>query len=68
VFLTKVIHFCVIQSVDALYINDIDQDIIKSNYIQNITINFFFKLKLGKLTNIRLPCVSNVVLGKDFNL
>ncbi len=67
-FLTKVIHFCVIQSVDALYINDIDQDIIKSNYIQNITINFFLKLKLGKLTNIRLPCVSNVVLGKDFNL
>ncbi len=67
-FLTKVIHFCVIQSVDALHINDIDQDIIKSNYIQNITINFFKKLKLGKLTNIRLACVSNVVLGKEFNL
>ncbi len=24
---------------DALYINDIDQDIVKSNYIQNKTIN-----------------------------
>jgi hypothetical protein len=32
--LTKVIHFCVIFSVDALYINDIDQDIIKINSIK----------------------------------
>jgi hypothetical protein len=39
VSLTKVIHFCVISSMDALYINDIDQDIVKNNYIQNINVN-----------------------------
>ncbi len=38
--LTKVIHFCVIQGMDALYINDIDQDIVKNNYIQNIIVNW----------------------------
>jgi len=37
VSLTKVIHFWVTY---ALYINDIDQDIVKSNYIQNIIVNW----------------------------
>jgi hypothetical protein len=27
-------------SMDALYINDIDQNIVKFNYIQNIAINW----------------------------
>jgi hypothetical protein len=42
--ITKVIHFCVIESVDALYINDIDQDIAKNNYIQNIIVNWLRKM------------------------
>jgi hypothetical protein len=40
VFLTKIIHFYIIQNMNALYINDINQDIFKSNYIQNTTINW----------------------------
>jgi hypothetical protein len=40
VSLTKNIQFCIIQNVNALYINDINQDILKSNYIQNTTINW----------------------------
>jgi hypothetical protein len=40
VFLTKVIHVCVIQNVNTLYINDIAQYIVKNKYIQNIAINW----------------------------
>ncbi len=29
VSLTEVIHFCIIQNMNALYINDIDQDIVE---------------------------------------
>jgi hypothetical protein len=29
---------------DAIYINDIDQDIIKNNYIQNIIVNWVWKM------------------------
>ncbi len=33
--------FCYLRrGVDALYINDIDQDIVKSNYIQDIIVNW----------------------------
>ncbi len=40
------------------YINDIDQDIVKSNYIQNTIVNSVQKMqKLGKLTNIGMSCV-----------
>jgi hypothetical protein len=38
-FSTKVIHSCVIYGVDELYINDIDHNIIKRNYIQNMIVN-----------------------------
>jgi len=41
VSLKKVIHFCVVY---ALYINDIDQDMVKSNYIQNIIVNWVWKM------------------------
>jgi hypothetical protein len=39
---TKVIHFlCYLRrGMDVLYINDIDQDIVKTNYIQNIIVNW----------------------------
>jgi hypothetical protein len=40
VSLIEVIHFCIIQNMNAFYINDIDQDIVESNYIQNTTINW----------------------------
>jgi hypothetical protein len=40
VFVTKVINFCIIQNMNALYINDINQDIVKSNYIQNTNVNW----------------------------
>ncbi len=39
VILIKLIHFFAIESVDALYINEVDQDILKNKYIQNIIIN-----------------------------
>jgi hypothetical protein len=28
------------RGMDAIYINDIDQDIVKNNYIQNIIVNW----------------------------
>jgi hypothetical protein len=40
VLLAKVIHFFIIQNINALYIDDIDQDIIKNTYIQNTTIGY----------------------------
>jgi hypothetical protein len=57
-YLAKSYSFFCYWSMDTLYINDIDQDIVKSNYIQHIIINWVCKMKkLTKLTNTRVQCV-----------